>query len=43
MEQHSLPIDLFEYPGMFHVWVAVTMLPEAKHALERIAALVEEG
>lgn len=42
MEQHSLTIDLFEYPGLFHVWVAVTMLPEAKHALERIVGLVDE-
>jgi monoterpene epsilon-lactone hydrolase len=43
MEAEGHPIDLFEYPGMFHVWVAVTWLPEAKEALGRIARLVEEG
>ena len=40
MEAEGLPIDLHEYPGMFHVWVAVTWLPEAKQALERIAGVI---
>lgn len=43
MEAEGLPIDLHEYPGMFHVWVAVTWLPEAKEALEPIAGLIGEN
>lgn len=42
MEAEGFPIHLHEYPGMFHVWVAVTMLPEAKEALSRIAGLIRE-
>ena len=30
----------FEYPKMFHVWVAVVSLPEAKSAIAQIAELV---
>jgi epsilon-lactone hydrolase len=41
MKAEGDPMDLFEYPGMFHVWVAVTLLPEAKHALARIAELIK--
>jgi epsilon-lactone hydrolase len=33
-------INSFEYPGMFHVWVAVVTLPEARDAIDRIAAML---
>lgn len=42
MQAEGHTMDLFEYPGMFHVWVAVTWLPEAQEALGRIAGLVGE-
>lgn len=32
------PTALHEYPGMFHVWVALTGLPESRHAIARICA-----
>lgn len=32
-----------EYPGLFHVWMALPILAEAKHALDRVAALLKEG
>ncbi|MBX2979163.1 MAG: alpha/beta hydrolase [Flavobacteriales bacterium] len=43
MEAEGHTMDLHEYPGMFHVWVAVTMVPEAKEALSRIAGMVQAG
>jgi epsilon-lactone hydrolase len=35
-DAEGVPVDWFEYPGMFHVWPAMTMLPEAKHAIGQI-------
>lgn len=32
MRRERLPLTVYEYPQMFHVWPAVTMLPEAKKA-----------
>jgi epsilon-lactone hydrolase len=31
-------VDWHEYPGLFHVWVAMTALPEAQHAISAICA-----
>ena len=42
MEEKQLPFNYFEYPTMFHVWVLVTMLKEAKAALNQIANLISE-
>lgn len=40
MKEQKIPINYFEYPKMFHVWVAVTNLNESLHAIGRIATLV---
>lgn len=32
----DLPLNYFEYPGMFHDWVIFTFLPESKDALEKM-------
>jgi len=40
MKKQNTPINYFEYPKMFHVWVAVTNLKESQHAINQIAALV---
>lgn len=37
----SIPIQLFEYPGMIHVWMLFPM-SEAKRALDQIARCAEE-
>jgi len=42
MEAEGRDMDLFEYPGMFHMWMAVTWMPEAKEAFGRNAGPVEE-
>lgn len=41
-EQH-IPINYFEYPKMFHVWVAVTSLKESQHAIKQIVQLINRG
>lgn len=40
MEQQSLPINYYEYPKMFHVWVLFPFLKEAKPATKQIIDLV---
>lgn len=40
MDDKNIPFNYFEYPKMFHVWVAVTGLKEAQHAIEQIAMLI---
>ncbi len=39
---HGSEHSYAEYPGLFHVWMALPLLPEAKHALDRVAALLKE-
>lgn len=41
MEQQGIAINYYEYPRMFHVWMAVTFLKESKVAVNQIAALVK--
>lgn len=38
--ESSVSINYFEYPRMFHMWMFMTKLPEAQHAVEQIAALI---
>jgi monoterpene epsilon-lactone hydrolase len=38
----NIPTDFFEYPHMFHVWMAVSWLPEARKAQQQIAALIRQ-
>jgi len=40
MDAENLPVNFFEYPGMFHVWVAMTWLPESKMAISQIVSLL---
>lgn len=40
LEEQGIPINYFEYPGMFHVWMAVTFLKEAKQAIRQITSLI---
>ena len=39
---HSIGVNLkyYEYPKMFHVWILVNKLKEAKHAQKQIASLI---
>ncbi len=41
LENLGIALNYFEYPNMFHDWVVVTSLQEAKHAIEQIAALID--
>ena len=38
--QEHVPLHYYEYPGMFHVWMAVSCLKESKHAINQIADIV---
>ena len=40
LQQLNHTYQYFEYPDMFHVWPAVTMLPEAKQAIDQLAKLI---
>lgn len=40
LEIANIPINYFEYPKMFHVWLSVTNLKEAKHAIDQLALLI---
>jgi len=40
MKEQNVSINYFEYPKMFHVWMAVTSLKESRHAINQIATLV---
>lgn len=42
MAQHGTPVNYYEYPTMFHVWMAATFLPEAKATIAQIAGLVKD-
>lgn len=37
---NNITHDYFEYPGMFHAWVAVTSLKESMHAISQISDLI---
>lgn len=40
LEQEGVEFDYFEYPGMFHVWMALTMLQESRSVVKQIGELV---
>jgi len=42
LEKEGQEFDYFEYPGMFHVWMVLTMLPESKTVVKQIGDLVRE-
>ena len=37
--KNAQPLNYFEYPSMFHVWMSVLNLPESKAAIKQVAAL----
>lgn len=43
MDEGGIALDYYEYPEMFHAWVAITRLPEASRAIEQIAELLLES
>lgn len=42
MQEKGVAMNYFEYPKMFHVWVAGTFLKEAKIAIGQIAGLINK-
>ena len=40
MREQGIPLNYYEYPNMFHVWIAVTALQEAQSAIGQITELV---
>ena len=41
MSKKGISFNYFEYPKMFHVWVALTILSEAKSAIQKISDLIK--
>lgn len=41
LDEQKINFNYFEYPGMFHVWMAVTGLKESKAAINQITELVK--
>jgi acetyl esterase/lipase len=41
LDSKQIDFNYFEYPGMFHVWMAVTSLKESKATINQIAGLVK--
>jgi acetyl esterase/lipase len=42
MQQQQINLNYYEYPAMFHVWIAATFLPEAKVAIGQISELINK-
>lgn len=40
MGKQNIAMNYFEYPKMFHVWIALTSLKESQHAINELAKLV---
>jgi acetyl esterase/lipase len=43
LDTKNIAFNYFEYPTMFHVWMLVTLLPEAKVTLAQISELVHKS
>ncbi|MCP4442961.1 MAG: alpha/beta hydrolase [Aureispira sp.] len=41
LDKQDIPMNYFEYPKMFHVWMVVTRMKEARHVIDQIALLVK--
>lgn len=41
--EEDVKINYFEYPKMFHIWIFLSSLPEAKHSIQQIASLILQG
>jgi acetyl esterase/lipase len=42
MNERKIPFNYYEYPKMFHVWVAVSQLAESQFALNQIADVIRK-
>lgn len=40
LSEACISFNYFEYPKMFHVWIAVTSLKESEHAIQQISSLI---
>jgi len=43
LDAENIPVNYYEYPRMFHVWVAMTWLPESKMAISQIVGLLNDS
>lgn len=43
LDQKNIPLNYFEYPKLFHVWVLFTPIKESKVAIEQICNLILDG
>lgn len=43
LDSNSIPFNYFEYPKMFHVWVAATKMKEAKISINQISKLINNS
>jgi monoterpene epsilon-lactone hydrolase len=41
MEEQGVPLNYYEYPHMFHAWVTITRIIEARLAIEKIIVLLQ--
>lgn len=46
LKQHlrslNIPLNYYEYPKMFHMWMAVTNLEESKHAIDQMVGIIHD-
>ncbi len=40
LEQQQIAVNYFEYPKMFHLWMALTNMKESQHAIRQLAKLI---
>ncbi len=40
MDGQNIPVNYFEYPKLFHAWVIITNLREAKHAIGQMSEII---
>ncbi|MEJ2447302.1 MAG: alpha/beta hydrolase [Anaerolineales bacterium] len=43
MNTNDFRLNYYEYPHMFHVWITITRLPEARQAIDQVANLLRES
>jgi acetyl esterase/lipase len=43
MDERGFRLNYVEYPYMFHVWITITRLPEARQAIDQITDLLRES
>jgi len=43
MDTRGFRLNYYEYPHMFHDWITITRLPEARQAIDQVANLLSES